>query len=475
MALNRISASDFATMIIEGIASRDPSLDTRIGPIRDLQIDPVSEVLEQQNNRVVYLSVLNSMKYADRVVPDDLDDIVFNEGVVRWSGSRSVATVTFSRAQAPTSNLIIPLNFPLSTPVDPGTGASIVFRTIESKTMFASAPLSYFNADTGKYEIDVLVASITVGATTTVGPYTITVFRRPIPGFDEVFNKEKTSSGKGLETNLDLADRYLLHVAGSKPGVPAGIKRSVLDNFSSVSDAYVVYGQNTAMTREQFDAGAVDIWVLGEQPSAKRYVTTYPGVETLIPLDRQPLMTVTAVRDSVGNLFVQDTDYEIVTDVGEWSNSVLAQDGIKFLTTATTLPANLLDPLIIDYSYNSLINILTSYYTQPEEYTMGQNQLFRWAQQVDLLIEANVKVRSGNPSDVQNAVRTSIKNYINSLKLGDAVEEFDIDSVVAQVYGVDNFTYTTLAISTGTGVADIAIGPNEYARIADPDLIINLI
>lgn len=473
--LNRISASDFATMIIEGIADRDPSLDTRIGPIRDLQIDPVAEVLEQQNNRVVYLSTLNSMKYAERAVPDDLDDIVFNEGVVRWSGSRALATVTFSRSTAPTTNLIVPLNFPVATKADASTGTSVVFRTIESKTMFASAPMAYYNSDTQKYELDVLVTSITVGETTEVGPYTITVMRRPISGFDEIFNREKTSAGRGLETNLDLADRYLLHVAGSKPGVPAGIKRSVLDNFSSVSDAYVVYGQDTYMTREQFDAGAVDIWVLGEQPSAKRYVTSYPGVETLIPLDRQPLMTVTAVRDSVGNLFVQDTDYEIVTDSGEWSNSVLAQDGIKFLTTATTLPANLLDPLIIDYSYNSLINILTSYYTQPEEYTMGQNQLFRWAQQVDLLIEADVKVRSGNPSAVQEAVRTSIKNYINSLKLGDDVEEFDIDSVVAQVYGVDNFTYTTLAVSTGTGVADIAIGPNEYARIADPDLIINLI
>jgi uncharacterized phage protein gp47/JayE len=475
MALNRISASDFAQMIIDGIASRDVSLDTQIGPIRDLQIDPVSEVLEQQNNRVVYLSQLNSMKYADRAVPDDLDDVVFNEGVVRWSGSRSIATVTFSRASAPTSDIIVPLNFPLSTPVDPGTGASIVFRTIETKTMFASAPTSYFNATTGKYELDVLVASITVGASTAVGPHTITVFRRPIPGFDEVFNVEKTSSGKGLETNLDLADRYLLHVAGSKPGVPAGIKRSVLDNFSSVSDAYVVYGQNAAMTREQSDAGAVDIWVLGEQPAAKRYVVAYPGVETLIPLDRQPLMTVTAVRDSFGTLYVQDTDYVIVTDTGEWSNSVLAQDGIKFLTTAATLPANLQDPLTIDYSYNSLINILASYYTQPEEYTMGQNQLFRWAQQVDILIEANLKVRSGNPSDVANAVRTSIKNYINSLKLGDAVEEFDIDAVVSQVYGVDNFVYNTLAVSTGTGVGDIAIGPNEYARIADPDLIINLV
>lgn len=473
--LNRISSSDFANMIVEGIAARDKSLDTRIDAIRDLQIDPIAEVLEQQNNRVVYLSQLGSMKYADSAVPDDLDDIVFNEGVVRWAGSRAIVTITFARSQPPTSDIVVSLNFPVATPIDQSTGSSVVFRTIESKTMFAAAPSAYYNAETGKYELDVLAASVVIGANTEVGPYTVTVMRRPLPGFDEIFNVAKAEVGKSLESNVDLADRYVLHVAGSKPGVPNGIKRSVLDNFSPVTDAYVVYGNDTYLTREQEDAGAVDIWVLGSQPASMRYVTNYPGIEVLIPVDRQPLISVTSVRDSIGTIFVQGTDYEVVTDAGEYSYSVLGQDGIRFLSTAVSVPANLSDPVIIDYSYNSLINVLTSYYTQPEEFTMGQDKLFRAAQQIDILIEANLKVRSGNPSDVQSSVRSAVKAYINAMKLGMDVEEFDIDSVVSRVYGVDNFTYITLAVSTGSGVSDIAIGPNQYARIDDADLIINLV
>ena len=475
MTLSRVSASDFAKMIADGIAERDPSLDTQIGPVRDFQIDPISEVLEQQNNRVVYLSRLNSMKYADQVVPDDLDDICFNEGVVRWEGSRSVGTVTFARAQAPTSDISVPVNFPVSTQIDPTSGTSVLFRTAESKTMYASAPMADYNADTGKYELDVLVSSVTTGTETVVGPYTITVMRRSLPGFDEVTNKAKTSTGRSLETNLELADRYLLHVAGSKPGTPAGLKRSVLDNFSSITDVYVVYGEDTYLTREQSDAGAVDIWVLGEQSASRRYTTFYPGIETLIPLDRQPLISVTAVRDSAGTLYVEGTDYEVVTGEGEYSYSVLGSDGIRFLSTAATLPASLEEPLVIDYTYNSLINILTSYYTQPEEYSLGQNWLFRWAQSVSIVIEADLKVRSGNPADVLTSVKNAISNYLNALVLGDDVEEFDIDSQVARVYGVDNFTYTILDVSGGTGVADITIGPNEYARIADADLIISLV
>lgn len=474
MALSRISASDYAQMIIDGISERDPSLDTRIGPVRDFQIDPISEVLEQQNNRVVYLSRLNSMKFADQAVPDDLDDIVFNEGMVRWQGSRSVAVVTFARAQAPTSDIIVPINFPLATQIDPTTGSSIVFRTIESKTMYSSAPAAYFNADTSKYELDVTVASVTTGEDTVVGPYTITVMRRSLPGFDECYNVSKTSAGRGLETNLDLADRYLLHVAGAKPSTPAGLKRSILDNFSSISDVYVVYGNDPYLTREQSDAGAVDVWVLGEQSSTRRLTVIYPGVETLISMDRQPVISITTVKDSSGTLYVEGTDYEVVIDSGEYSYSVSGEDGIKFLSDAATLPT-LGDSLVIDYYYNSLINILSSYYTQPEEYSMGQNQLFRWAQKVNITIEAELKVRSGNPSDVLSSVRSAISNYINALKLGDDVEEFDIDSQVATVYGVDNFTYTVLDVVGGTGISDITIGPNQYAKIEDADLIISLV
>ncbi len=56
MAIERISATEFATMISEAINSRDRTMDTNIGSIKDLRIDPFSEILEFQNNRIVYIS-----------------------------------------------------------------------------------------------------------------------------------------------------------------------------------------------------------------------------------------------------------------------------------------------------------------------------------------------------------------------------------------------------------------------------------
>lgn len=472
MPTNKITASQFADVIVDSINERDPSLDTRIGSVRDLFIDPMSGVLEQVNDRIVYVSNLLSLKYANKIIPDDLDDYVYNEGIIRWSGSRSVTVLTFSRAQPPFVDIIIPINFPVATAIDPTTGYSIVYKTIESVTMYVATPSAYFNAETEKYEVEVAAASIIVGENTDVGAYTITNPKRPLPGIDEIFNKQKTSSGRGLETNRELADRYLLHVSGAQSGSPNGIKRYILDNFSSVIDAYVVYGENEYLEREMEDAGAVDVWVLGNNPLTRTYTVSYPGVETLIKMDRQPLVRIISVSDGT-TTYVEGIDYVVVFDEDIYNRSNRGVDGIKFLVTGSVPDLNV--PLTIIYEYNSIINILTSFFTQPEYYNMGFNTLFRWAKPKNIQIEANLKVRSGNPVTVVEAVRNAINSYINKLKLGEDVEEFDIDAVVSRVYGVDNWIYTTLSVVGDSGVSDIIVAPYEYARIKDSDLVINLI
>lgn len=472
MTIDRISALDFANAIAAGINDRDPAIDTRIDAIRDLFIDPVADVLELQNNRVVYISELQSMKYVDRINPDDLDDVIFNEGMVRWSGSRSVGIVTFARAQPPTSDIVVPINNPLSTDIDSTTGESILFRTTETKTMYASAASSYYNSVSERYELDVAVISVVTGANTQVGAYAIRNMRRPVTGFDEIYNQARTTPGRGLETNAEVATRYLLHVEGSQLGTPAGMKTSILDNFSNVEDAYVVYGEDTNLTREQDDAGAVDIWVLTSAPLERTYTVSYPGIETLITVDRQPVTEVTSVSFG-GTTYTEGTDYEVVTGEGEYAYSNHATDGIRFITGGSQ--PSIGDVITIIYKYNSMINILASYYTQEEYFSMGVDKLFRSAQPKEIEIDANLKVAFGNPTSVLNNVRTAVTDYINDLKLGVSVEEFDLDRQVSAIQGVDNWTYTTLAIKDGSGVADIEVGPNEYPEISSADFNISLV
>ncbi len=475
MVIQRTSEEEFANQIADAVAARDASIDTRIGSIRDIQIKPIAEVLKEQNDNVVYLSQLTSLKNAERFFPDDLNNFVFNEGIVRWDGSSSLAVVSFARIQAPTANILIPINFPLSTTTDPATGQVVEFRTIESKIMYgpATVPASaYYDGDTEKYEIAIAVASVVKGVETAVGAYTITQLRRPFPEFDEVYNKLGTTSGRGLETNTELARRYQMQVEGSQLAAPKGLQRFVLDSFSGVLDNYVVYGENPNLLREDEDAGAVDVWILGDSPATESDTMDYPGIETLIPLTHQPVMTVESVSDA-GTTYIVGTDYEVVTGEGIFAYSDRSQDGIKFIAggAAPTLGA----PLTVAYTYNTLIPIMSAYYRQSEYYVMGTDVLFRWAQELSIELEANLKVGSGNPESVRDLVKTRVLEYVNTMLLGVDVEEFDIDREVAKVFGVDNFTYSTLAVEDGSGVADIAVTPSMYARIAAANLVINLV
>lgn len=472
MVLENINATQFSSDIATAVNERDKTLDTRIGPINNLFITPFARVAERISNRNVYLSNLASLKNVGKVRIEDLDEFVYNEALVRWSGARAVTTVTFSRAQPPTSNILIPISLPLATPTDPNTGQSVVFRTVETKTMYAASASSYYNADTGKYEIDVAVASVANGTDVDVGAYSITIMRRPITGFDECFNKYATTSGAGLESNEDLAVRYLLHVKGSQLGTPTGVKRAIVDNFSSVEDVYVVYGTDTYLTREQTDAGATDIWVKGSTPVTDVYTVAYPGIDTLISVPNQPVIEVLSVSDG-GTTYVEGTDYEVATGETEYAYSNLGTDGIRFITGGSVPTIG--DPLIITYRYNTLINILSAYYTQPEYYNMGMDKLFRWAQPKNLDLDVSLKVSSGNPDTVANNVRVALRDYVNGLNLGANVEEFDLDREAGKLFGVDNLVWNTLAVAGSTGVSDITIGPNEYAYVPNGSLNVTLV
>ncbi len=476
MTVNKITSPEFATQISEGVNDRNDQIDTNIGPVKDLFVDPFSDVLENQNDRVVYLNRLLSLNNATSLVPDDVDDVVANEAMVRWSGSNAIATLTFYRSTVPTVDLTVPVNFPLSTIADPVTGNIVTFRTVETKTMYAASASAYYNADNERYELDVVASSITAGIAAQVGINTITGFLRPISGFEGVTNTAATSSGRPIETNSELTTRYFLQVAGSQVSTPAGLKRFLLDNVSSVTDAYIVYGSDTYLTREQDDAGAVDIWFRGTTSAARTYVTYYRGAALTQVVDFQPIISVTSVISGV-TTYVEGTDYSVITGVGEYAYSSYGSDGIQWIPGGSH-PA--IDAVVtITYTYNSLANTLVSFFNQDEYYSMGSDRLFRWSQPSNIAIEANLKVSSGSPSQVQALVREAVYDYINNLSLGQNVEEFDIDTIVAQIYGVDNWTYNNLQLKSDTpianSVADLEIAPNEYAELEQADFIINLV
>lgn len=477
MPVQKITASQFREQLRAGITSRTTSHDVAYGPVRDIVIDPMAAVLEQQNDRIRAVSLILSLQDPSNISEADLDGIVFNEGLRRITGAQSTVTLTFSVITVDTTgpDLVIQRGFPVATTPDESTGESVTFVTTEEATLDVSASTSYYNVNTQRYELRVPARAVTAGTSGQVGIGRVRRPLRPLVGFDTVTNTTASEGGRDRETNEELITRYLLAIRGTDLSTVTGIERWTRNNFAEVVDVLVVYGDDALLTRAADDAGAVDAYVLGESLLARADNVEYLGVAQLLRLTYPPIASVTRVV-SGATTYTEGSDYEVVYDASGLAGSYRAVEGIRFLSTVTSAPA-VGATVTIEYVQNNLIQNLQVTSEQRDNYVLGRDLLFKKGVEVDIILAANLRAATGfSTVTVLGAVSAAVLDYINSLTLGDDVEGSDLQGVVRRISGVDNFIITRLVRdATATGTSDVSIGPNEYARLASSDLAITLI
>lgn len=476
MPVPRITANQFEALLAGDINRRDSTVDTTMGPVKDLVIRPVARIFENQNDRVRSLYQLIAQQNVENLQDADMDAFVYTEQILRSQGTPAFTTLTFSRVSKPTSNLNVSANFPVGTEPDSLTGSTITFITLEPASLVAAIADSYYNPTTQRYELQVQAASTVSGLSTKVGRNRVTRPLLPLPGFDSVTNKDEAIGGLAAETNAMLSERYYLRIQGTEIGPPAGLARYVRQTFANVQDTLVVYGNDPTLDRAAYDAGAVDVWVLGSSPVTRTMSVEFPGRLVTIPFDRQPGILVVSVQGIVG--YVEGTDYEYVADSGIYSRSTRGRDGIRFLATGAA-PA-IGETITISYQYDNLIVALQSYFGTIDLKETGRDELFRMGIVVPIAIQGVLKVRTGNPQTVLSNVNQVLLDTLNGsdtepgYKLGQGVELFDLNAAMSRIAGVDNFTYALLAPVGSSGVGDIPIANKEYARLDQADLAITL-
>lgn len=466
MPVNKITADQFITRLNTAIQERNSSHDVEIGPIPDIITEPTAQVLERQNDRIRKVSQLILLSEEEEFEDQDVEDFVFNEAILRNLGGRSSGTVTFSRATAPTVDITVQQNFPIATQPDEETGETIVFVTTEVKTMFAATASTFFNVDTERYELEVTVQATVAGRIGEVGPNRINRPLRPLTGFDTVTNLVRTSSVTDIETNSNLLERYRISIIGTQLSARGGLRRALLSNFSDAGDVLVVNAGDPLITRAGEDSGAVDVFITGSQEISRIESQEFLGLNQLIILDNQPVVSITGITG-----FTLGTDFEFVKDTSGVSNSVRAQDGVRFIAGGSA--PSIGSSISIEYQQDVLIQNMQSFLDDEDNDVGGQDGLIRNGTQADITIIAQLVVLPGfSFSVIQPAAITAISNFINNLGLGEDVERSDIQSVVRSISGVDNFIFSVLDRVGGTGNSDVSIEKNEFPRIASGDITI---
>lgn len=483
MTIGRITAAQFRTLLRNAITDRANVYDTGLGAIPAVVINPLAPVLEDQNDRIRNVSLItslsNELAFAGEFA-QDLDDFVYNEGVIRQTSSRAVVNLVFSTPQEPQADIVVQRGFPVGTRPDEATNETLTFITTQEARLIASENARYLNLDTGQWELTVPAIATVAGSAGRAGPNRINRFLRPNLGFQSVTNPEAASGGLDGETNSELIERFLLAILGRRLSTPAGVEKFILDLYPDVSDVVTVYGADPLLTRASTDAGAVDAYLLGDQELSTADSIVYYGVGQLLEISTPPLVTITSVASGATAFTEYDAvagtgDYTVVYDASGFAGSDRAVEGIEFGASAVATPV-VGEVVRIAYTYDSLVRTVQQRMLDDDAYVFGRDLLIRRRADVPIIIEATLVPESGfGFTVVEPLARTSILTFVNdTLKLGDDVEMSDVNAEARLITGIDNLVFTRFArASVSSGVADIAIGRNEKATLADTSLVLN--
>ena len=480
MTVERKSAQEFQAEIRQGILDSTSEHETAFGPLADVVTVPMAGVLEEFNNyRLRPVSLLASLDNADEISEDDLNAIAFNEEIIRPDGSYATAALTLQRDTqfSAESSGLVSRGTPIGTAVDQSSGQVVTFVTTESVDKTTAVAVIDTDLDQTVYRTTVGAVCLVAGPQGKVGTRRISRPLRSLNGWDRVFNELPAQLGHDRMTNEELVELTRLAVSSRQLGTATGSEFSTRDNFVGVEDIREVFGTDPLLTRASTDAGAVDVYIKGQNLVSKTDQVTYLGVGQKYIVTTPPVVSISTVtRVSTGVIYLEGVDYEVSLDTSGVASSTRARDGIRFLPTATsTLPSNG-DAVAITYQYNQLIRDLQANESDREVQVRGQDKLHRMGTEVVLYVSAVLTVRSGFTFNrIRTLVIQALIDAVEELGLArDDVEASDIQKTVRRLSGVDNFVITKLArTASSTGTADIVLARNEYPTLTTDNIAIS--
>ncbi len=434
------SVTTIVQSMISYIRSKFSSADVSEGtPLNDIVITAPARVISQLYSDLDLASQGQALETASDV---QLEVLGKNMGVMRKSARPAKGVVTFYRTNAPTSDVVIPVGTVVST-LASSYSPGVQFQTMRTVTMYSALAGSYLNPATGRYEISTETIAVQGGLDGIVGANTISLITTPVANIDGCYNSIATSYGADQESSDALQLRIGAKVTGNSIGSEDGYLSVVMAN-SNVEDAIVVAHGETGRA----GLGAVDIYIKGNTPSTQTDVFSHLGTDMIF--SKQPVVSGSIVGVQSSNSgSLSSSMWSFVQDTGVYRGSINALDSLHWITSLDSTYGI----VYITYNYNSLVDQLQTLFTQTNKDVFGTDVLVKWAQEVYIDITTTVKVLPGfDTSTVLEAVEEEIDTYLNSLAIGEEVQQADVARVMLNVAGVDDvlLPFTVFQSEDGT-------------------------
>lgn len=463
--------SQVVQRLIAEILASQPDANVTTGTLaRDIVIDPPAYEFADIYAAIDYVQQQQAILLA---ADSGLERLLENFSLVRKDATRATGTAWFRRVTAPSVDLVVPIGTRVAT------SATILdsareFVTTETVVMLASQADCYWNQDAGFYEIEARIEAVEPGDESNIGAGTVIVLSG-ISNFTAIYNKKPTTGGTAQEGDDSFRFRGLNVLSGNAIGTADGLK-VLAEQESYVSAACIVTPNPTTGVRIK-DGGGADIFIRTTLTQETSELYAFPEGEVRRYLTAKPVTAVTAVKADTTYL-VPEFDYSVELNNDAYGRSVFSPDSIRWVTART--PGEQIE---IIYSYAQGVRSLQDLINQRDKHIVGVDLLSRLAYYATVDVDATLELFAGyNASAVVNNAVTVITTYINSLGVGEEVQESDIVAALEAVSGVDSVVipFAIFSVtreisgitddadeiegeSTGTVTSNLKIRENEYA------------
>jgi len=514
------SFNDVAIDLMTNMLRENESIDVLPGQvIRDVFINGMAQEFSNTYNTIGTVATAQSIANAAYMSPSDLDNLVGNYGITRKTATQSTGQVTFYTNTLPTQNILIPAGTRLGTQLG-NSNQQVTFQTLADANLIISLESTYFNVDTGNWEISANVSAEQNGALGNVGPFTInTILSTNSPM--KVTNNNPTTGGFNQESNVDLAVRTINTFLGTGRGTKSGYL-GLVTSQSYVLDSIIQGPGDPLMIRDNGFGGKVDIWVIPSQalvtqltpdntPSleisdwqdSQQVLSNYTFEFPQKPVDPTQEILVTATLSPSGNLvgiplfesrspapsgitYVNPSGlryhYTVQLDDSlNFGGSIRAEDSIIWNATEMDYLKSIYsgNTLTVDISYstNEAISNAQAVLDSDENKIIAADAIVKDAIEVTLditssvVLEPEFKTTPEAQTQAIGDIVTAVVDSINTNKLGQTFQESDLVQTIHNVPGVDNVIIPSIVITRRYSpffdirqqqVTDTTVNPNEY-------------
>jgi uncharacterized phage protein gp47/JayE len=387
------------------------------------------------------------------IITGALDQLATNYNKTRKAAVTATGVVNFYRPDpvpsAQLSNVI-------------ATGTEVYTNTGVNYRVTSDVPYTntYYDPNYNSYMLDAPVLSQTPGSLGNTTEFTIINLRSALVGFANVTNKLSVTNGLDEESNEDFAARLKTEISGNNWGTPNGIKSTLLQNFAQLSDVLVVGAGDPIMLRDNSWGGRPDVYLLEKNWQLYSVVMTYNGEQLTYINSKRPVSANHSITSSEG-------EFTFFSDVASLDAGSTRSKDYVIWTVKPVGPYP--KDITLTYFYDKNIDDIQAFLNQ-DDYNTGADILVRQSTEIPVDIFFELIIFPGYTfATVTDNIRTVLVAYVDSLRLGESLEQSDVINQIYTVSGVDRvvlpmskFNKTSL-----NGAADRVIAnKNAYIRLS---------